>query len=306
MQLIRHDKNAKVQSVHSLNQSQPEPSQREAAHPANQGKACGINVAAAERGGKRHYDALPVQLHSFQTVRGASGSPTERYCSGSTTGKGELDLRPLITPTAFTAARDWKQLEAAKRCSAMYSSGSNQRWMKCALLLTLIITQGWTTGHCDHHNKTYPDHNRYPCLRAPDAKAYKTFLIRHLLVEHFDVSNESAWASYLIKWRLCGRTGQNPQSFFQVEDQRNVVNLCNGQSIRQHDNVCKSIRTFNVFLIDSESLDRTCKILEIKLYHSVYVQVACDLISVVCVPVHYEGQDEIAPNPAGERCERRI
>ncbi|KAL6466715.1 hypothetical protein MHYP_G00245190 [Metynnis hypsauchen] len=185
------------------------------------------------------------------------------------------------------------------------SVNSKQQRMKSVLLLTLVIS--WITGHCDDHNKAYSDHNNYPCLRASNTTAYKTFLIRHLILENFNVEQRSAWADYLNRRGLCGRTGSSGQSFFQFGDINDVINICNGQSIWERRNLCKSIKAFDIYYIESKRLNFACYVTGITRKRSVYAIVACDLfIGVVCLPVHYEGQDTIAPNRNQQLCRRRI
>lgn len=138
-----------------------------------------------------------------------------------------------------------------------------------------------------------------PCQRSQNNNAYNHFKQRHILSRQFNTRRTSAWADYLTRTNLCGRT--TLQSFLHKNDINSIKRICNGRGVRDRGNLCISRRTFTVYIVESFLRNGRCEVN--RLHHGeYYVVVACEVIENRCLPVHYERQRNTGPPRRGQIC----
>ncbi|KAI2663076.1 Angiogenin [Labeo rohita] len=131
----------------------------------------------------------------------------------------------------------------------------------------------------------------HPCQRSRNNNAYNQFKRRHIISREFNTSQESAWADYLTRRNLCGRT--HLQSFLHKNNTNSIKRICNGRGVRDTQNLCISKRMFRVYIVKSTKRNGQCEVqLQTEYF---YVIVACEVIGNRCLPVHYETQTNTEP-----------
>lgn len=166
------------------------------------------------------------------------------------------------------------------------------------LLMTLVSTDGLNNVTFNREKRDLFSNSAYPCQRSQNNNAYNTFNRRHILSEDFDRNSERAWAFYLNRKGLCGRTPV--QSFLSRRYSDRIKRICNGEGTRDTGNLCISMRSFTVYIVESSVRYRECEV-HVRRENS-YVSVACEVIDNECVPVHYEEQTNRRPSQRGQIC----
>lgn len=126
--------------------------------------------------------------------------------------------------------------------------------------------------------------NNQPCLPTTNNNAYNNFKDRHILSQDISSTDRNVWTQYLTQKRLLRRT--EVQTFFQMNDEQAVKDICQGGGKVSKNNLCVSNRQFDVFnvTIAHNNGHYVVKSVE-KLLHPVVV--ACD-VDNICLPVHYQ------------------
>ncbi|XDV19282.1 hypothetical protein PO909_024781 [Leuciscus waleckii] len=157
--------------------------------------------------------------------------------------------------------------------------------MRSALLLVLLVTLMFTDGW-DH--------------KSQKNNAYDDFKRKHIISDDFDTGCRVGWAEYLTKKKLCGTDRPELQSFLSKNKEDSIKNICNGEGIRDRDNLCTSNKTFTVYTVTKKQ-QQPCEVVTIDAIER-YVVVACDVIVNQCLPVHYQTQTNTPPNQNGQIC----
>ncbi|XDV19148.1 hypothetical protein PO909_024688 [Leuciscus waleckii] len=153
------------------------------------------------------------------------------------------------------------------------------------VLLVLLVTLMFTDAS-------------FPCQRSWNNNAYDQFKYRHILSSSFNTKSRRAWAEYLTTNRLCGRAPR--QSFLNKNYKESIINICNGEGVKDRDNLCTSIRKFTVYIVQSSLSNGQCEV-QVQSVRS-YVVVACEVIGNQCLPVHYGTQTNWRPDQNGQIC----
>ena len=126
---------------------------------------------------------------------------------------------------------------------------------------------------------------KHPCEPNKNNNAYSKFKEKHILKIDLDNTDTNQWKTYLEQNRLCGRA--KVQTFFRNQDAENVAAICNGEGHVFKDNLCVSVKKFEVFHVTSHVNNNQCSCTYVE-NETHNVVLACDVVDNQCVPVHYE------------------
>lgn len=152
------------------------------------------------------------------------------------------------------------------------------------MVLSVLLCLLHLSTTSEQENSTQEGHHTHPCMPSDVPQAYDIFLKRHLTADQPDSLDQNQWQRFIEKHRLCHRP---TQSFLRPEDKHQVLDVCSSTGGRVlRDNLCISGQKFSFITV---RLDTHHCLISSVIKETKHLILACDDISNVCRPVHFQG-----------------
>ncbi|XP_035004480.2 uncharacterized protein LOC118102432 [Hippoglossus stenolepis] len=159
--------------------------------------------------------------------------------------------------------------------------------MKIILLTGIILSVVQTMFTSEHEKPNYSK----PCHHKSVFENYENFTKKHIIQTNGTLNSKKDWERYLNKQGLWCRTTK--QSFLPADKKVGVQQICSTSGLYVKGNLCSSREEMMVYEVLSYNCPPKLNSYINVTKKSMFVIVACNMVGKKCLPVHFEGNQNL-------------